>query len=277
MGYFSQIYKSVNVIERGFRYKGNCGSKSDVRGKRQKATPEQVSKQNQYNRIKKIRLYLQANFYQNDIYITLKYPKGTRKSKDEFIKDINQFQRSLRREYKKRGEELKWIRRLEIGRRGGLHAHYVINRIYGVELLTYKCWQHGSAHFTYLSEEGGMAALANYFAKELPEEVEQLKFIDEDTKQFVRYSRSRNLIEPKKEEKTFKRRTMRKILKEICDGTRQAASGFYIDKSSIRIGVNPYTGYSYCYWRELRIHPVERQIKIPPNLSQEEKSGILRL
>ena len=277
MGYSSETYKSVNVIERGFRYKGICGARNDVRGKRRKATPEQMAKQNQYNRIKKIRLYLQANFYQNDLYITLKYPKGTRKSKEEFLKDIESFQRSLRREYRKRGEELKWIRRLEIGSRGGMHAHYVINRIYGVELLTYKCWKFGSAHFTFLSEEGGMAALAEYFAKELPEETKQLKFIEEADQQFVRYSRSRNLVEPEKEEKRYKRRTMKRILEEIRNGTRQAAEGFYIDKASIRIGVNPYTGYSYCYWREIRINPVERQIRIPEKLSQEGKSGVLRL
>lgn len=272
MGYFSEIYKSVNVIERGYRYKGDCGARSDVRGKRKKATPEQMARQNQYNRIKKIRLYLQANFYQNDLYITLKYPKGTRKSREEFLKDVEYFQRTLRREYKKRGEEFKWIRRLEIGKRGGMHAHYVINRIYGVELLTYKSWKFGNAHFTYLSEEGGMSALAEYFAKELPEEAEQLKFLDEGAAQFVRYSRSRNLKEPEKEEKQYKRRTMKKILEEIRNGTRQAADGFYIDKASIRIGVNPYTGYSYCYWRELRINPVERKIRIPENLSIELKS-----
>lgn len=277
MGYFYEIYKSVNVIERGFRYKGDYGRRSDVRGKRRKATPEQMAKQNQYNRIKRIRLYLQANFYQNDLYITLKYPKGTRKSKEEFLKDIEYFQRTLRREYKKRGEEFKWIRRLEIGSRGGMHAHYVINRIYGIEMLTYKCWKFGSSHFTYLSEEGGMAALAEYFAKELPEEAEQLKFIDEDVKQFVRYSRSRNLKEPEKEEHAYKRRTMKRILEELRNGKKEAAEGFYIDKSSIRIGINPYTGYSYCYWRELRINPVERQIHIPENVSHEGKSGVLRL
>lgn len=272
MGYFSEIYKSINVIERGFRYKGKCGSISDTRGKRRKATPEQMERQNQLNRIKRIRLYLQANFFQNDIYLTLKYPKGTRKSREGFLKDIEYFQRTLRREYKKRGEELKWIRRLEIGSKGGLHAHYVINRIYGIEILAYKCWKFGSAHFTYLSEEGGMAALAEYFAKELPDETKQLKFIDDDVKQFVRYSRSRNLVEPEKEEKQYKRRTMKRILEELRNGKKEAAEGFYIDKSSIRIGINPYTGYSYCYWRELRINPVERKIRIPENLSIELKS-----
>lgn len=287
MGYFSEIYRSVNVIERGYRYKGEYGAKSDVRGKRKKPTPEQMARQNKLNRIKKIRLYLQANFYQNDLYLTLKYPKGTRKSKDEFLKDIAVFQRKLRNEYRKRGEELKWIRRLEIGKRGGLHAHYVINRIYGVELLAYKCWEHGQSHFSYLSEEGGMAALADYFAKDPPEKTRQLSFIEdgeqtdeyveEEDKRFIRYSRSKNLKEPVKEEKRYKRRTMKKILEEVRNGTLQAAAGFYIDKSSIRVGVNPYTGYSYCYWRELRIHPVERKIRPPQNPSQEGKSGVLRI
>ena len=118
------------------------------------------------------------------------------------------------------------------------------------------------------------ALTSRIFAKELPEETEQLKFIDEDVKQFVRYSRSRNLVEPEKEEKQYKRRTMKKILEEIRNGTREAAEGFYIDKASIRVGVNPYTGYSYCYWRELRITPVERKIKIPENPSVEGKSRV---
>lgn len=265
MAYKQKIYRSDNFIEYEIRYKGRYGAKGEKRAPRKKATPEQIQKQNFWNKINRIRRVLQLNFYPNDIWLTLKYPRGTRKSLEEVKKDITRFQNKLRNDYKKRGERLKWIRRIEIGKNGGIHAHYVINRIWGAELLIQKNWIDGYCHYTNIREEGGMAALAEYIGKPIPEEVEQLRFdfIDEeDIKRCADVQTSRNLLRPEPEVKEYSRKTVRKI----ADNAPEPTEGFYIDKDSIRMGINPYTGYSYITYREIRITPVTRVIKPPPPL-----------
>lgn len=267
MAYRKKIYRSDNYIEYEIRHKGKYGAKGEKRAPRKKATPEQIKNQNLRNKINRIRRTLQLNFYPNDIWLTIKYPKGTRKSLEEVKKDVAKFQNKLRDDYKKRGEKLKWIRRIEIGKNGGLHIHYVINRIYGAELLIQKNWPEGFVHYTNIRGEGGMAALAEYVAKPIPEEVKQMKFDfieDEDIKRCMDVQTSRNLKRPEPEVKTYKKRTVRKMI----EGDIRATPGFYIDKDSISYGINPITGYSYLTYREIKLKPITRTIKPPGQLKQ---------
>lgn len=257
MAYKRKIYRSENYIETEISHLGRYGAKGERRAERQKATPEQVKKQNQWLREKQLRRVLQLNFYPNDIWLTLKYPKGTRKTVPEVEKDIRKFQDKMRKEYKKRGEDFKWVKRIEIGKKGGIHAHFVINRIWGSELLVSKCWPHTS-HYESITERGGMEDLAAYIVKPLPEEVEQLSMFEDERKRVLKYSTSRNLIRPEPEVKVFKRKTVRKYLEEL-----PVTPGFYIDKESVRIGVNQITGYSYIHYRQIRIEPVKRVLKPP--------------
>ena len=261
--YRQKKYKSDNFIEYEIRHKGQYGAKGEKRAPKKKATSEQIKKQNLRNKINRIRRTLQLNFYPNDIWLTLKYPKGTRKSLEEVKKDMTKFQNGLRKDYKLRGEQFKWIRRIEIGRNGGIHAHYVINRIFGSELLIQKNWPDGFVNFTNIRGDEGMAALAEYIAKPIPEEVKQISFDfiePEDIKRCMDVQTSRNLIRPDPEVKEYKRKTVRKLL----TGDIEPTEGYYVDKDSIQFGVNPITGYSYLTYRELRIKPISRIIKPPP-------------
>lgn len=273
MAYKQNIYRSANVIEYEIRYKGKYGAKGEKRAPRRKPTPNQIKKQNLKNKINRIRRVLQLNFYPNDIWVTLKYPKGTRKSLEEVKKDMARFQNKLREDYKKRGEQLKWIRRIEIGKNGGIHAHYVINRIWGADLLIQKNWIDGYCHYENIREEGGMSALAKYIAKPLPEEVEQLKFdfVDiQDVRRYADVQTSRNLIRPAPEVKEYKRKTVRKLVREDPEPT----AGYYIDKDSISRGVNPITGYSIITYREIKLEPVTRAVKPPSQLKQLTESKL---
>lgn len=271
MAYHQKIYKSDNFIEHEIRHKGLYGAKGEKRAPKKKATPEQIKKQNLKNKINRIRRTMQMNFYPNDIWLTVKYPKGTRKSLKEVKKDLTKFQNGLRNDYKKRGEQLKWIRRIEIGKNGGIHAHYMINRIYGAELLIQKNWP-WYLNYTNVREEGGMGALAEYIAKPIPEEVQQMRldFIEEDTiKRCMDVQTSRNLKRPEPEIKEYKKKTVRKLL----NGDIKATPGFYIDKDSVKFGVNPITGYSYFTYREVRLDPIKRTIRLPrqQNATAERK------
>lgn len=260
MGYRADIYYFTNSIEYEYKFAGAYGAKGEKRAPRKKATPEQVRYQNEVNRINRMRRLIKANFLPGDTWLCLKYPAGTRKSIEDVKKDIKKFTEGMRRDYKKRGgEALKWIRRIEIGKHGGIHVHMVLNTIYAMELLIMKNWPY-LYHMTTLREDGDYRQLASYIVKPVPEECEQLSFIAmEDIERTAAYSASRNLVRTEPEKKEYVHRTMKKL---IQNGP-VAREGFYIDKNSIRIGINQYTGYSYMHYTEVRINQVHREIKPP--------------
>ena len=124
-------YKNKKIIEHEFKYAGRYGAKGEKRAQRKKATPEQMKKQNQYNREKLVLRKMRNNFKRGDLWITLKLKKGERVSAQEILKIREKFLRQLRGVYKKRGRALKYMCRIEIGERGGIHIHILVNRIKG--------------------------------------------------------------------------------------------------------------------------------------------------
>lgn len=256
MAYWLDIWRFRNSIEYEYKWQGNYGAKGEKRQKKIKATPEQIKKQNQKNREKYVRRLLKCNFVEGDLWITLKYPAKTRKPLYEVKKDFKKFIDSLRGKYKRRGQPLKYIYRVEVGRKGGIHVHMVINRIRGedTDLLIQKTWKHGRVNFTSIYESGGYESLAAYITKQPDEEVEkQLSmFPVEERKELISFNSSRNLIRPAPERKVYRKRTMRKLLEE----GPKPAEGFYIDKNSIYSGINPYTGMHYLQYTEYRINEI---------------------
>ena len=255
MAYWQDTWEFSNSIEYEYKFAGNYGAKGEKRNVRKKATPEQIQKQNQLNREKKMRRLIKANFLPDDLWETLKYPKGTRKPIVEVKKDLKDFIDSMRKAYKKRGEIFKFIYRLEIGKRGGIHIHILINRTTDTDLLVNDIWKHGSVNHETIYEYGGYQKLANYIVKKPSEEVEkQLRLFDEkERKELISYSSSRNLIRPEPERKEYSKWTMRKIINEGPKPT----PGFYIDPESIHYGTNRFTGMSYYQYTECRIKEVK--------------------
>lgn len=253
MAYWLDIFRFPNSIEYEFKYAGKYGAKGEKRAAKKKASPEQIKKQNQRNREKYIRRLIKLNYFQDDLWITLKYPKGTRKPVNEVKKDLKNFIERLRYQFAKRGEPLKFISRMEIGKRGGIHIHILVPRIRGsdTDLLVQNAWKHGRANFVSIYEYGGYEQLAGYIAKLPDEEVEeQLSiFTEKEKKEFVKYSCSRNLIRPAPERKKYSRWTVKRLIEEGPKPTE----GYYIEKDSIHAGINQYTGMSYLHYTEYRI------------------------
>lgn len=252
MALWKDVWRFPGSTEYEYKYAGRYGAKGEKRAARKKPTPEQIKKQNQANREKKMRRLIKANFVPDDIWATLKYPAGTRKPAEEVKKDLTGFLSAMRRAYKKRGGTFKFIYRLEVGRRGGVHIHILINRTEpDTDILIQRLWTHGRVHYETVYETGGYQKLANYIVKQPDEEVEQqLSFFPEgERKEFIKYSSSRNLARPEPERTVYRRRVMRKLIEE----GPKPEPGYYIDKNSIVCGVNPYTGFSYFQYTEYRI------------------------
>lgn len=256
--YWRDTWRFNGSIEYEFKYAGKYGAKGEKRGKRNRASPEQIKKQNQTNRENTVRRLIKGNFEENDLWCTMKYPRGARPSIEQVRKDIDVFFRACRVEYKKHGTVFKYIKRLEIGARGGVHLHILTNRIEGIDTdkLLQKLWTHGRINYETLYESGGYADLAAYIVKPLTEEIEgQLSmFTEEVKKEFKSYSTSKNLIRPQPERKEYRRWTLR----DLVENGPKPTPGYYIDKDSIVSGVNRYTGMSYYRYTEYRIKNDER-------------------
>lgn len=265
--YWRDKWDFTESIEYEYKFAGNYGAKGEKRQKKKKATREQVRKQNQLNREKKMRRLIKANFGRGDIWACLKYPKGTRKPVEEVEKDLSRFIRNMRRAYKRRKEAFRYVYRMEIGKQGGIHIHILVNRISvqpGTDMLIQKYWQQGRASYENIYSSGGYRALAEYIVKQPDSEtMEQMALFDlKDRKKLIKYSSSRNLIRPEPERSRHRRRTLRKLIGMILRGDGPEPSpGYYIDRSSVYMGVNPFTGYSYLQYTE---HRIESQRKEEP-------------
>lgn len=219
---------------------GRYGAPGEKREKKRKATPDQIKKRNQWNRERKARHIMKTWFHENDYLALLTYrrearPRDMKAAVAEFGKAI----RKVRREFRKRGYELRWIRNIEVGPKGAWHIHLVINRIPDTDLILKKAWTHGRVTFKHLYEEGGFTDLAGYITK-TPETANRYR------ENLVRtsYSTSKNL--PLKEPKPNRLVRWPKKPRE--------KEGFCLDKTSFYEGINPATGCRYRYYTLIRIN-----------------------
>ena len=229
----SYIFATSIEVERVYR--GNGGGRGKKRIKRKKPTEEQIASQNQYNREKKLRRIIKENFTEDDYWVLLTYSKGYRTTTKAAKKDFGKFARILRREYRKRGYELKWIVRTEVGKRGAAHHHLLVNRIPDGDVLIKNIWRKitgaGFPSFKHTHEEGGFKGLAWYLTKPPDEKAE------EEGKAERNYSRSRNLIIPEP--------VIERVLAKEMRTYPVPLPGYFIDPDSVTMGINPLTGQEY--------------------------------
>lgn len=264
MAYTESNYISANYIEHEIYYAGNYGAKGEKRSERQKATPLEIKKNNHWNKVKYYRRLMQLNFFPGDLWTCLKYKSGTRKDINSVKSDVRSFFNHLRKAYRKAGHPLMFIYKLEIGKRGGLHCHVIVNRIPDCDLIMRNAWKKatedaGSIDYQTIEEYGGYGGLAEYICKEPDEEIQgQISFlIPEDRKKVYSISSSRNLKRPEPVRKKYSHWTLKKIL--TGENQIKPTEGFYIDQDTVRKGVNRFTGMSYLCYTEVRINMLRRE------------------
>lgn len=224
MGWVQQIEKC---------YPGNYGAKGKSRQKKKKKTPEDIARQNETNRWKKVQRIILANFKVGDWHLILKYRKDKKPvTYMEAVEHRKKFISAMRQIYKKVGIPFKWIAVTERGKKGQvLHNHLIIEDICTADLITVqlvkKLWEHGHQFFVSLYEDGEYEKLAEYIVKaETKEEAE-----------WSTYSRSRNMIVPIAEKQVINRRRWKK--------EPVAPKGWYVVKDSVWNGINPYNDRPY--------------------------------
>lgn len=236
MGYIKKYWNTPigKVVE---EYHSGAKPPPGGRTARREPTPEEMEKANQRQKHRKAHLLLMNNFHEDDYFVTLTYRQEERpEDLAACQRQFRNFISRLRREYRKRGEELKWMRNIERGSRGAWHIHMVVNRIRDTDILIRRHWPYGHPKNVLMYEEGGFRKLADYMTKagDIPK-----------GQRGDCYSHSRNLTMPKEHRKQIKGDIIRK------DGKFRAIhppNGYYLEKESLYEGINTYTGYPYRYY-----------------------------
>ena len=252
------------------------------KGRRTKATPEQIKRWNRNKRRRAVRLLIEANFAKGDPWICLKYKKGTRKSVQEVSKDLSDFCRRMRLAYKKEKQAFRWIARIEVGRLGGLHVHLICNAFKGDGLsLIADTWAKVSPEATRANVESldgdpDREQLADYITKEADKDDDQyhLPGTIEDRRAVLRIRSSRNLTRPEPERTPLTKREFEKLM---AQGPKPA-KGFIVIPDSVKRGENPITGMPYIRWKERRIKPQSAVVpkREEPREKRPKKGGLLR-
>lgn len=237
MAYEKKIRRFPNATEIAEFHSARYGAPGEERASKKKATPEQMKKRNQWNKERMARWKLRNNFDINDYFALLTYKKDARPPDMNIAKKhFAEFCKYVRKEYKKRGHELKWMRNIEVGTKNGWHIHLVINRIPDTDLILKKAWKYGKVIWQLLHEKGEFAELASYITK-TPDTDKSLRETS--------YSTSRNLPVPEPEKKVYRHwKTWNDI---------KIPEGFYLDKNSLHEDINPFTGFRYRTYTLLRL------------------------
>lgn len=248
MAYFKTTIKAGKTIEVTKSYTKRVGVK--VRGKKEKPTAEEVEKVNRWNAERKLRLLINTNFGEHDLFIGLTYggeecPPTPAQAK----KNITKLIKRLREEYRELEAELKYIHVTEYKNKR-IHHHLLINHIEGQDAarIVRGLWEFGRPNFKFLDDTGQYKAIAAYLIKETDK-----TFRENDGGYKQRYSRSKNLIMPPAKTETVKAKKWSKEPK--------APKGYYIDKDTIYNSVDPFTGREYQRYTIIALPPKQNQRK----------------
>lgn len=240
MAYIKEEMRFKNAWEIREYHTARYGAPGQERVKRKKPTPEQMELVNRLNRERVARWKLREHFDVDDYFSLLTYGKQERPPDMEAAKeDFRKFIRAVRREYKKRGVVLKWMRNIEVGTRGGWHVHIILNRIPDTDIILRAAWGHGKVVSQLLYEKGEFAQLAAYITK-TPKTDSRLTQSD--------YSASRNLPLREPDKKVYRHWKHWRGIEKI-----RIPEGFYLDRDSYYEGINRVTGYEYRRYTLLRI------------------------
>lgn len=221
MPYIQEIITAGLVKEVRKYHSYKYQAKREQRGEKQQITPEEMIKINECNAERKLRILLNANFREDDFYLTLTY-QGELPDAKQARKNFSKFTRRVRDFYKKKGIALKYVGVTEYeGKR--IHHHVLINAIDGVKKSDLKkFWEHG---FIKKEDFGGQPddcrRLARYFVKE-----SNNTFKAEERVHGLRWISSKNLIHPQPEKKVVRADSWKE--------EPQPVKGYYLDKDSVK-------------------------------------------
>lgn len=245
-------FRKGDVIDVEEFHDGRYGAPGEKRQKRAKLTKEQMQKVNALNKAKRCRQRMLAYFHKGDIWATWTYEVRNRPpTMAEALKDFQKAMRYVRREYKKRGYEVFWIRNIEKGTKGAWHIHLIINEIGDTVSILEKAWEKGGIWSTQIKKskyyDEDFTKLSNYMTKD--ENTVEIKKDGKPGKPRIAeasYNTSRNMPLPEPRVEKLHR----------WKAEPKPKKGYYIAK--IHEGINPVTGYKYRRYTMIRLLPINK-------------------
>ena len=132
------------IIEVEEFHDGNYGAPGKKRQKRREPSGEERIIANAREKAKRCRHRLLQYFTPGDVLATWTYRMDERP--EDMAGALSDFQKAIRkvkREFRKQGKELRWIRNIEQGTRGGWHIHLVVPEIGDTASILQNAWPHG--------------------------------------------------------------------------------------------------------------------------------------
>ena len=212
--------------------------KEAKRAAKTNATSEAQAKVNRENALRRLRLDINDNFKPGDYWLSFTYAREYAPTDEGCEADYKKLMRSIRKEYKRAGVEMKYISvHNQPGHRP--HIHLLITK--GVALENIQgLWPYSRIDIKLLDESGQYRALAEYIFKH-----------SEEKSGGKRWNASKNLTHPQ-----FKER------KSSANSWREEPTipnGWMLDKvSGIERGINPITGAEYQRYTLIKIPETEK-------------------
>ena len=241
MPYIIEIVQAGRTVEVQKYYSSRYGKKGIKRGKNRSITKEEQRRVNKRAAEKKLRRIINENFQEGDTHLVLDYRKDRRPAdRKQMRADADDFLREMRKLYKGLGIPFKYIHVMEIGKKGALHHHLIINtpeEISQREIV--RCWKgRGRTHHNPLDDTGQYAQLAAYLIKQSDGMLKE-----PDALQGKRWNSSRNLRKPRilKKEPVKDRGWYNRVARL----PKKLEKSYYLDGDSIREGIDEKTGYTF--------------------------------
>ena len=137
-------FKGGKIIDVEEYHDGRYGAPGCKREKKKNPTKEQIQQINAWNKARRCRWKLLEYFSPGDCFATWTYEvKNRPPDMAGALKDFQKAMRSVRKEYKKRGKELFWIRNIERGTKGAWHIHLIVNEIGETASILQRAWTKG--------------------------------------------------------------------------------------------------------------------------------------
>ena len=221
--------------------KMSFGGSKGRRGSKSKPTSAAVMRHNDRLAVRNLTMLLNANFYPGDWFATLTYEEAV--SPEQARRDIENFVRRMKREYKKLGKEFYYIHVTEYENKR-IHHHIVMNYIdAGIINRQWKC---GMVRLTGLDRTRNYKDLAEYMIKET-----QKTFRHPDNATRRRWNGSRNLKRPVMKREIVDARTLN-------EEEPKPFKGYAIDPDSIHRYEHPFTGMEHVEYMMYSTDPVPR-------------------
>lgn len=258
MPYIIEVVKAGSTVEVSKYYSSRFNKRGIGRGKRKSLTTKEQREVNKRAAEKKLRRLINENFQEGDTHLVLDYKLSERPTGREGMRvDADDFLKEMRKLYKSLGLEFKYIHVMEIGKKGALHHHLVINTPDEVsQRAITKAWKgRGRTHFNPLDDTGQYAKLAAYLIKQSDG---MLK--DPDALQGKRWNSSKNLRkptvirkEPIKDKGWYNR---------IARLPKKLEKSYYLDGDSVREGIHEKTGYTFFTYTFVKINQTWKETEL---------------